>query len=50
MLAAAHCVQGVSPDPVRVGHGRTRRGGPAGCSVIARTAGGWAREDSYNQR
>ncbi|WP_028063468.1 S1 family peptidase [Solirubrobacter soli] len=31
------------------GHGRTRRGGPAGCSVTATTAGGWAREDSYNQ-
>jgi hypothetical protein len=31
------------------GHGRTRTGGPAGCSMTARTAGGWATEDSYNQ-
>jgi hypothetical protein len=30
--------------------GRTRRasGTPLGCSVTARTAGGWATEDSYN--
>jgi secreted trypsin-like serine protease len=31
------------------GTGRTRTSGPAGCSVTAATAGGWAREDSYNQ-
>jgi secreted trypsin-like serine protease len=32
------------------GTGRTRRasGTPLGCSVTARTAGGWATEDSYN--
>jgi hypothetical protein len=33
------------------GAGTTRRDGPGavGCSVTARTAGGWATEDSYNQ-
>jgi secreted trypsin-like serine protease len=31
------------------GTGRTRTSGPAGCSVTARTAGGRATEDSYNQ-
>jgi hypothetical protein len=36
-----------SPVP---GTGRTHRAGarPLGCSVTARTAGGWATEDSYN--
>jgi hypothetical protein len=33
------------------GTAKTRRDGPArlGCSVTARTAGGWATEDSYNE-
>jgi hypothetical protein len=34
------------------GGGRTRRvtSGRVGCSVTARTSGGWATEDSYNRR
>lgn len=32
------------------GKTRTPKSGKVGCSVTARTAGGWATEDSYNQR
>lgn len=40
-----------APKTLLPGHGTTRvvRRGRVGCSVTARTAGGWATEDSYNQ-